>query len=68
MKNLFCIRILSLYSKPEAAQHLMVSERTVDRERAKGLLKWVQIGQRVCFNVADLDEYIRNQTLCGSRT
>ena len=64
--NLLNWRNDGLYNKKEAADYLTVSERTVDRERAKGTLKWIQIGGRVRFNIADLDEYIKKHTLGGS--
>ena len=52
----------TLLTKLEAAALLRVSTRTIDRERDSGNLRWVSIGGRVRFKIADLEKYVAKST------
>jgi excisionase family DNA binding protein len=42
----------------QVAAFLGVSEDTVDRERQRGRLKWVQVGRQVRFHDHDVSDYL----------
>lgn len=51
-----------LLNKRDAAKFLQVSTRTIDRERDKGSLRWVQVGRAIRFTAKDLERYVDQQT------
>jgi cellobiose-specific phosphotransferase system component IIB len=55
-------RMPQLLDKKGAATFLAVSERTIDRERGKGNLKWVMVGAQVRFHPKHLAEYLYRNT------
>jgi len=56
----------ALLNKREAAEQLRISQRTLDREKDKRLIEWVQIGRKVFFRQEQLDQYINRQTRGGN--
>ncbi len=52
----------TLLTKKDAAERLKVSVRTIDRLRAKEMLRFVTVGRQVRFRAADLDAFIAKQT------
>src|SRR5262245_26327758 len=42
--------------KKEAAQHLSISQRTVDNWMRKGLLPYIRLGRAVRFKLSEVDE------------
>jgi excisionase family DNA binding protein len=54
-----------LLGKKEAADRLGISERTLDRERCKGLIPWVQVRGQVKFRPEHLEKYIDHHTKGG---
>jgi excisionase family DNA binding protein len=47
-------------SQPEAARYLGISERALRRLRYDGGIPYYQIGARVVYDTADLDEYLED--------
>jgi len=48
----------TLLTKKDAAERLRVSERTIDRLRARKKLRCVLVGAQVRFRPADLESYL----------
>lgn len=51
-----------MYTKPALAEYLQVSERTIDRLVAEGLLPVIKVGHGCRYRDADVEAYLRGQT------
>jgi excisionase family DNA binding protein len=52
-----------LLEKSEVAESLRISERHLDRERSKGRIACVRIGNRVLFRPSEVTRYVESCTV-----
>lgn len=57
----------ALLSTPEAARHLALSPRTLEKWRTRGIgPAYARIGRRVVYRREDLDDFVAARTVGGA--
>lgn len=54
-----------LLKKREVAEILQVSERTIDRERDSGRLKWLRVRGGIRFTMSEVERYAADSSNRG---
>lgn len=50
-----------IWTEDEVAAYFMVSPETISRERKRGRLKFIRIGDRIRFTDAHIETYIKDR-------
>lgn len=59
---------LNLLTRPEAAEYLGLSPRTISRYIKRNRISHVRIGRRVLFHPYHLEDFVKSQTVQAGTT